>query len=342
MASITKRANRYRALIRKHGETKCRTFGSRKDAEAWAAATESKLEEVAIYGYASPKAATVKDLITAFDDAGQVKNASTRSILRVTSRELGSQRLSNFDFNNCLCWAEQRMNNGATAATACVYISTLGRVFRWGRSSRRLNLPVDVFGDVRAHLRSLGHRTKPRARERMPTETEVRAIIEHFAHDWRPGRVPMHEIVRVAADTAMRRGEIVRITAGDFDYNRRELTIRARKHPREKRDATIPILFDETLAILQHRCQGLSPANPIFQYDGRSVGKAFTSAMHKLGLSGVVFHSLRHYAASRLIASGLSIPLTAVVTSHSDWAMLKRYTHITASDVHRAWRGHGA
>ncbi|WP_433989514.1 hypothetical protein SuNHUV7_00550 (plasmid) [Pseudoseohaeicola sp. NH-UV-7] len=334
MASIMKRGNRYRALVRRSGTTRCKTFGSRREAEAWAASVERRAHEIAAHGYVAPKAATIAELIDAFEAAGMMRNGTTRSILRVSRRDVGHYRLSDFGFVQCLEWAERRMADGNEASTACVYVSTLGRVYKWGRVAKRLDLPASIFSEVRIHLRLSGHKTKPRTRDRIPTDAEVERIIGYFKSTWRKGKVPMHEIVRVAADTAMRRGEIVRVTVGDFDHNRRELTIRQRKHPVHKRDATIPILTNETLAILHSRCEGRSPNDLIFDFDGRSVGKQFTATMHELGLNGLVFHSLRHYCASRLIASGMTIPMVSIVTSHSDWAMLKRYTHLSAAQVH--------
>jgi hypothetical protein len=38
---------------------------------------------------------------------------------------------------------------------------------------------------------------------------------------------------------------------------------------------------------------------------------------------------------SRLFAAGYRIEQVALVSGHRDWAMLKRYTHVHATDLHR-------
>lgn len=65
-----------------------------------------------------------------------------------------------------------------------------------------------------------------------------------------------------------------------------------------------------------------------------AVGAAFTRAVSKLKLGDLHFHDLRHTGITELFKQGLSIQLVAVLSGHSDWKMLKRYSHISANDVH--------
>ncbi len=50
-------------------------------------------------------------------------------------------------------------------------------------------------------------------------------------------------------------------------------------------------------------------------------------------LADLRFHDLRHEAASRLFEKGLNVMEVASVTGHKTLAMLKRYTHLKASDI---------
>ena len=65
----------------------------------------------------------------------------------------------------------------------------------------------------------------------------------------------------------------------------------------------------------------------------RSVGAAFTRAVHVLGLKDLHFHDLRHEATSRIFERGYSIQEVAQFTLHESWATLKRYTHLRPEDV---------
>ena len=48
------------------------------------------------------------------------------------------------------------------------------------------------------------------------------------------------------------------------------------------------------------------------------------------------FHDLRHHALSILFEQGYSIQEVAIVSGHSSWDMLKRYTHIKPESLHRS------
>jgi len=46
------------------------------------------------------------------------------------------------------------------------------------------------------------------------------------------------------------------------------------------------------------------------------------------------FHDLRHAATVQLFRMGLDIPRVAIITGHKSWENLRRYTNLTAEDVH--------
>ena len=64
-----------------------------------------------------------------------------------------------------------------------------------------------------------------------------------------------------------------------------------------------------------------------------SVTQAFNRACKRLGISDLRIHDLRHEATSRFFERGFSIPEVALITGHSDWASLKRYTQLRPQDL---------
>jgi integrase len=68
------------------------------------------------------------------------------------------------------------------------------------------------------------------------------------------------------------------------------------------------------------------------------VSASFTRACTALGIADLHFHDLRHRATAQFFRMGLGIPQVALLTGHKTWAMLRRYTKITAGDVHDALR----
>ena len=73
----------------------------------------------------------------------------------------------------------------------------------------------------------------------------------------------------------------------------------------------------------------------IFPYVGQSIGNVFTLACRVTGIEGLHFHDLRHHALSILFEQGYQIQEVALVSGHSSWDMLKRYTHIKPESLHR-------
>lgn len=71
----------------------------------------------------------------------------------------------------------------------------------------------------------------------------------------------------------------------------------------------------------------------IFPYRGASVSATFQRAAKFLELDDITLHDLRHEGISRLFEAGLSIPEVSLISGHTSWESLKRYTHIQPKHV---------
>ena len=58
-----------------------------------------------------------------------------------------------------------------------------------------------------------------------------------------------------------------------------------------------------------------------------------TRAAKFLELDDITLHDLRHEGISRLFDAGLSIPEVSLISGHTSWESLKRYTHIQPKHV---------
>jgi len=56
-------------------------------------------------------------------------------------------------------------------------------------------------------------------------------------------------------------------------------------------------------------------------------------AMKRTELEDLRFHDLKHEATTRVFELGLNIMEVSTITGHKDLRMLKRYTHIRASEL---------
>lgn len=71
----------------------------------------------------------------------------------------------------------------------------------------------------------------------------------------------------------------------------------------------------------------------ILPYNGESVSASWDRACQRLGIEDLHFHDLRHEGICRLFESGLQIQEVSMISGHTSWTTLKRYTHLRPQDV---------
>jgi integrase len=202
----------------------------------------------------------------------------------------------------------------------------------------RLDVSVEAAKTSRSALSKIGLIGKSEQRERRVSDDEIKKLAAHFKK--RASDVPMADIVEFSVASAMRISEVCRLQWSDINKKDAEVIIRDRKHPTEKagNDQVVPLLkasgFD-AMAIVERQPR-VGPR--IFPYNPRTVSKYFADAVTALKIEDLRLHDLRHEAISRLFEAGYHIEEVALVSGHRDWAMLKRYTHLKAKDLHRRKR----
>jgi len=152
-------------------------------------------------------------------------------------------------------------------------------------------------------------------RERRLSEAEYTFLVK--------GNYPqqiLRNIIELAIETAMRRGEILNIKQEHIKGQTLLIPETKNGHPR-----TIP-LTKRALYILENSQLPFSmPAN--------AVRLAWDRLKKKGNIKDLHFHDLRHEAISRFFEKGLSIPEVALISGHRDYKMLFRYTHLKAEDI---------
>jgi len=136
----------------------------------------------------------------------------------------------------------------------------------------------------------------------------------------------LREIIVVALDTGMRRGEILHQQWQDVDFNRRILFVSRSKTP-EGEAREIP-LSDRVFALLseRRRTDGL-----IFLFEGRpihSLKTAWKAAIRRSGIRYVRFHYLRHTFATRLLELGVLREVRMAILGHTFHDTHESYCHV--------------
>lgn len=152
-------------------------------------------------------------------------------------------------------------------------------------------------------------------------ETEG-AILAAVKEEW------LRFLIRLALATGCRQGELLALRWRDFDVGSGTLAITQAKAKRPRR----VILPDSIIAELRSR-RGL-PEMPIVTLSDKvtspkrmRVTRAFERAAAKAGRSDLVFHDLRHVAATRLLHSGAALNEIAEHLGHSLLYVTARYAH---------------
>lgn len=332
MASITKIGERWRAQVRRRGHpSKARTFDSRKEAETWARRVEAGIDA------AAPVAAddlTVKELVQEYRrtrlEIGRpvAPETNTHYMLTHLSEDLGAETVRGLTPQKLVKWARTRHEQGAGGYTVNMELSALGTAIRHTASFLNIALP-DVVGAARPLLHYAQLIGGGARRTRNPTDDELAALTGWLAEN---RTAVVVDAVRVAAITAMRRGEICRIAWGDLDDQRRAVLVRKRKHPRatEARDEWVPLLGD-SWAIVQRQDRSYPT---IFPISPETLTDSVTAAVRALGIPDLRLHDLRRHATTRLRELGFDADARKAITGHRSDEIHSRYVAVTVEELH--------
>jgi len=334
MASVIPVGKKWRAQVRRKGHApQCKTFRVKAQAEAWARQIEAAID--AGQTPAQPGGLLLSEVIKEYRDLRDksrpiADTSNEHYMLRRLSDGLGHFRAATITPQDLANYCKSRRDEGAGPYTCNMEISKLGTAMRYAGVALHLVLP-DVAAAARPLLSHLGLIGGGGKRERRPTEDELHAVLEHLAKH--RGEL-FSDVVRFAVATAMRRGEISRLTWQDIDETKRLALVRDRKDPRRKagNDQWVPLL-GEAWTVLQRQPK-VEGEPRIFPIGESTVSKYFTNACRDLDIPDLHFHDLRHEGTSRLFEEGYEIQQVALVTGHKDWRHLRRYTQLKPESLH--------
>lgn len=328
MATIRKVGLRWQAQIRKTGfKSITKSFQSKSDAQRWALTTEAKIEQRQFIDTSSATKLTLTDLIERYKiEIAPTKRSGRKleSQLNILKRStLAKMACANITPVDIASFRDARLKKGVSPQTVGKNLSLLHRLFVVLEKQWQIRLPNgNPAALVAKPAIPAGSAKRDRRLEKGERELLLVALTQNPL---------MQDIVNLACETAMRRGEIVNIKAEDVDLDKRVLHIPLTKTniPR-----TIP-LSALAKSILANRIKATeSPSDLLFPIMADSVSQAFNRACKRSQkLHNLRFHDLRHEATSQLFEKGLTPMQVATVTGHRDFQMLHRYTHLRAEDM---------
>lgn len=337
MATFRKRGDRWQAIVRRGGEQRSSTFGTKTAARAWASRIEAEIDNDKAFGRKVRE--TVADLFAEYERITRSRKPWGRSkagSIKIIVRHLGEVRLSGLTRDRVVRFALDRQGEGAGPATVMMDISYLSSAVATMRDLKDWPVSLAPIEAARAALRRQGVASKSRERSRRPTGREIEALTDYF--DTR-SKLPMADMIRFAIASGMRLGEQCRIAWNDLDADRRLILIRDRKDPKQKQgnDQLVPLLgvagFDALELIRRQPRNGPR----IWPHRPETVSTIFPRACKALGIEDLHWHDFRREAASRMLEAGMPIQEVAIITGHREWRTLQRYARLSAEDVSIRW-----
>ncbi|MEC7819153.1 MAG: site-specific integrase [Pseudomonadota bacterium] len=161
------------------------------------------------------------------------------------------------------------------------------------------------------------------ARERRLSADELKRLSAAIGKGRNPHLQPL---LTIALETAMRRGELLKLTWPDIDLVARKAVIRDTK---TGTDRTIPLSKIAAATLSALPCK----LGRVFPITANALRQSWARACKRSNVDNLRFHDLRHEAVSRLFELGLSVPEVALISGHKDPRMLFRYTHLMPDQV---------
>lgn len=305
------------ARIRRHGVAQSETFSTRADAEAWARKVESEIERGLWRDSTEAERTALAEALRRYEreKTGEKRGeVQERSVLRGLHDEpLARLTLARVRSVDVAQMVERWKRAGLAPATVRRRLSVLSHVFataarEWGMES--LGNPVALL-----KLPPLRN-----GRERRVSDEEINAVIAASNSALLP------PVMRLAVETAMRRGEIVGMRWEHIDLRRRVVHLPETKNG-TSRDVPLSTAAVAVLEALPRRLDGRA-----FACRQDVITQAFARACERAAIENLRFHDLRHEATSRL-AERLEMHELMKVTGHKDPRMLARYYHPRAADL---------
>lgn len=148
----------------------------------------------------------------------------------------------------------------------------------------------------------------------------------------------LYGMVLMAASLGMRYGEIAGLKWKNVDFEHRLITLEVTKN----HDVRVLPMPDQIYSFLKSCDCSTHDEDYIFPSQNSSreptytmIRKAFRAVLKQLGLNDVVFHSLRHTAASHLAMSGATQGELMEVLGHRSPSMTRRYAHFSKQHIAR-------
>jgi integrase len=322
MATIEKRGQFWRVKVRRAGlPAQTKTFNNRTHAQQWARSVESDLDKGIVVDRRTAQRLSLAEVLERYRrEVTPTKRGSTDENLRLKAmaqRPFARIRMSALTSSQLAAYRDERLKV-VSGATVNREFSVLSHAIDTARREWDVYLPTNPCTLVRRPPQG-----RPRDR-RLQGDEEKRllAACRGARNKW------LVHFVALAIETGMRRGELLGLLWDNVDLERRTAFLPVTKNG-ESRGVPLSSRAVEVLRALPPSTNG----RVFGELTRESLKQSFNRAARRAGITGLRVHDLRHEATSRFFEKGLNVMEVASVTGHKTLQMLKRYTHLSVTDL---------
>jgi integrase len=315
MATYTKRGTAWKAQIRRKGyPTMTATFDTKAEAQRWANGIEGDMSRSKYVDSREADRTTLMKALTRYlEEVTPHKKGEKQETTRINrwlEHPLAEKYLGAITSSDIAIYRDERLKQNVATATVRLELAVISHLFTVAAKEWHMAGLLNPCKNIRLPKGS-------KERDRRPTTLELRKVCEaakliHFE---------MPIIIELAADTAMRRSELVLLRREQI---RGKVIYLEDTKNGERRSVPLSTRARELLKSLPTRLDGR-----VFSLSPQSVSNYFPRACKAAGVVDLHYHDLRHEATSRLFELGLDIMEASSITGHKTLAMLKRYTHLS-------------
>lgn len=324
MASITKTRGRWTCRVTTPDSVLKKTFDTKKEAIAWGA---NKDLELAKGVKSAGETSTFADLGWVYIRRYSVLKAETTCETETTTiNKLSRQKWAKVPLHSLTAddlweWRDSRSKECSP--------NTLRREIATIRSVIRKAPDLGVHVDEAIFLQIPKPKEVAREVERISDsdmqQLEMAAQANHKRNPY------MKQLIRLAVETGMRRGELLDIEWSDVDLARGFIKIPAAK-AKTNRGRNIP-LTPKAKRILADLAVQNDNQERVFELSGNAVRMSFQRLRERAGMPHLHFHDFRHEAISRFYDMGLTTPEVMAISGHRSVEMVERYSHASTDNL---------
>ncbi len=345
MASYARRVAKngsvsHRFRIRMKGVDLSETFQRKRDGEAWATATETKIRLGDVSGIVAGqlKVADVFDhfLASGLEGRSDAYARDCRQRLAEWRSELGTlpvplltPQMVRDAWERIAARRPDRPGARGRQApnTRIHYLRVLKRSFAFAASERFVE---------RSPIESLAIGKLAPGRDRFLTDDEVAALLAACRPE-KPARCSprLYPLVVLGICTGAREGKLLGLLRRDLDLESRIVYLMQTKNKTHRSVG----LSELAISVMDDWCSDMALAPDDFVFEERGhchfPRKAWNSAKVRAGIEASFrFHDLRHTCASRLAERGATLIEIGQVLGHKSLQSTMRYAHLVRDRIH--------